>query len=106
MITVVMRDETFGPIIPVQKVGSDEEAIELMNDSNFGLTASIWTTDTARGLELLSEVEAGTVFLNRSDYPAPELTWTGWKESGKGSTMGYEGWGAVTKNRAWNIKGL
>lgn len=66
----VMNDETFGPVIPVMKVGSDEEAIRLMNDSEFGLTASIWTKDAARGEELASEVEAGTVFVNRCDYPS------------------------------------
>ena len=67
----VMNDETFGPVIPVMKVGSDEEAIRLMNDSEFGLTASIWTKDGAKGEELAGEVEAGTVFVNRCDYPSP-----------------------------------
>lgn len=67
----IMRDETFGPVIPVMKVSGDEEAINLMNDSEFGLTASIWTKDTARGHELANLVEAGTVFVNRSDFPSP-----------------------------------
>ena len=67
----VMNEETFGPIIPVMKVGSDDEAIRLMNDSEFGLTASIWTKDTARGEELAESVEAGTVFVNRCDFPSP-----------------------------------
>lgn len=67
----VMKDETFGPIIPVMKVSSDEEAVKLMNDSSFGLTASIWTKDVARGHELAQDVEAGTVFVNRADYPSP-----------------------------------
>ena len=67
----VMRDETFGPVIPVMKVHSDEEAVALMNDSEFGLTASIWTKDTKKGNELADEVEAGTVFVNRCDYPSP-----------------------------------
>ena len=67
----VMNEETFGPVIPVMKVGSDEEAIRLMNDSEFGLTASIWTKDTAQGEELADQVEAGTVFVNRCDYPSP-----------------------------------
>ena len=66
-----MNDETFGPVIPVMKIGSDEEAIRLMNDSEFGLTASIWTRDIARGEELANEVEAGTVFVNRCDFPSP-----------------------------------
>ena len=67
----VMNEETFGPVIPVMKVGSDEEAIRLMNDSEFGLTASIWTKDSAKGEELADQVEAGTVFVNRCDYPSP-----------------------------------
>lgn len=67
----VMTEETFGPVIPVMKVKSDDEAIKFLNDSEFGLTASIWTKDTAKGYELAEEVEAGTVFVNRCDYPAP-----------------------------------
>lgn len=66
----VMNDETFGPVIPVMKVKSDAEAIEKMNDSQFGLTASIWTRDTEKGHQIAEDVEAGTVFVNRCDYPA------------------------------------
>jgi acyl-CoA reductase-like NAD-dependent aldehyde dehydrogenase len=68
---IVMTEETFGPVIPVMKVKDDVEAIKLMNNSNFGLTASIWTKDVSKGHELVDEVEAGTVFVNRCDYPAP-----------------------------------
>ena len=67
----VMRDETFGPVLPVMKVGSDDEAVRLMNDSQFGLTASIWTRDTDKAYSLADEIEAGTVFVNRCDYPSP-----------------------------------
>jgi acyl-CoA reductase-like NAD-dependent aldehyde dehydrogenase len=67
----VMVDETFGPVIPVMKVRSDAEAVKLMNDSQFGLTASIWTKDVQKGHELADDVEAGTVFVNRCDYPSP-----------------------------------
>ena len=67
----VMTEETFGPVIPVMKVKNDKEAIRLMNDSQFGLTASIWTKDVAKGNELANDVEAGTVFVNRCDYPSP-----------------------------------
>lgn len=67
----VMRDETFGPVIPVMKVSGDEEAVRLMNDSEFGLTASIWSQDTDRAYELCEMVEAGTVFVNRCDFPSP-----------------------------------
>lgn len=67
----VMKDETFGPVIPLMRVSGDDEAIQLMNDSDFGLTASIWTKDTAKGFELADSVEVGTVFVNRADYPSP-----------------------------------
>ena len=67
----VMRKETFGPVIPVMKVRHDAEAVHLMNDSEFGLTASIWTKDVGRGEELAEVVEAGTVFVNRCDFPSP-----------------------------------
>lgn len=67
----VMTEETFGPVIPVMKVKDDQEAVKLMNDSEFGLTASIWTKDTDRAYELAEDVEAGTVFVNRCDFPSP-----------------------------------
>ena len=72
----IMNEETFGPIIPVMKVGDDEEAVRLMNDSEFGLTASIWTKDIVRGEQLAEVVEAGTVFVNRCDYPSPVRAFT------------------------------
>jgi acyl-CoA reductase-like NAD-dependent aldehyde dehydrogenase len=68
---IVMTEETFGPVIPVMKVKSDEEAVKLMNDSEFGLTASVWTKDVAAAEKLIENVEAGTVFINRADYPSP-----------------------------------
>lgn len=74
-----MNDETFGPIIPVMRVGNDEEAIRQMNDSEFGLTASIWTKDTAKGEELAEHVEAGTVFVNRCDFPSPVSSFGIWQ---------------------------
>ena len=100
----VMKDETFGPVVPVMKVSSDEEAIALMNDSQFGLTATIWTKDMQKGEELAELVEAGTVFVNRADYPAPDLAWTGWKESGKGVTMGRWGFEQFVKMRSLHVK--
>lgn len=68
---VVMTQETFGPVIPVMKVEGDDEAVKLMNDSEFGLTASVWSRDIAGAEKLVERVEAGTVFINRSDYPSP-----------------------------------
>lgn len=68
---ITMKEETFGPVMPIMKVSSDEEAVSLMNDSTYGLTASVWTKDIATGEELIDRIEAGTVFINRCDYPAP-----------------------------------
>ena len=70
----IMTDETFGPVIPVMKVGSDEEAIKFMNESEFGLTASVWTKDVTHAETLVEQIEAGTVFVNRSDFPAAVST--------------------------------
>lgn len=101
---VVMKDETFGPVIPVMKVKSDAEAVSLMNDSEFGLTASIWTKDTATGYELCDQIEAGTVFVNRCDYPSPDLAWTGWKNSGKGVTLSKFGFEQFFKLKSYHLK--
>ncbi|KAI5463454.1 Aldehyde/histidinol dehydrogenase [Mariannaea sp. PMI_226] len=100
----VMTEETFGPVIAVQKVKSDAEAVKLMNDSEFGLTASIWTKDTDRGYELADDVEAGTVFVNRCDYPSPDLAWTGWKNSGKGQTLSRFGYDQFVKLKSYHLK--
>jgi acyl-CoA reductase-like NAD-dependent aldehyde dehydrogenase len=99
-----MTEETFGPVIPVQKVSSDDEAISLMNDSVFGLTASIWTKDTALGEKLTRRVQAGTVFVNRADYPSPDLAWTGWKDSGKGVTLSRFGFEQFVKLQSVHVK--
>lgn len=100
----VMRDETFGPVIPVMRVSGDDEAIRLMNDSEFGLTASIWTKDVQRGEELCQLVEAGTTFVNRADYPSPDLAWTGWKDSGRGVTLSRLGFEQFVKVKSVHVK--
>jgi acyl-CoA reductase-like NAD-dependent aldehyde dehydrogenase len=100
----VMCDETFGPVIPVMRVSSDEEAVRLMNDSSFGLTATIWTKDVPKGEALAEGVEAGTVFVNRADYPAPDLAWTGWKDSGKGVTLSKFGFEQFVKLKSFHVK--
>ncbi|KAL2146945.1 hypothetical protein VTI28DRAFT_1672 [Corynascus sepedonium] len=100
----VMKDETFGPVIPIMKVNGDEEAVKLMNDSEFGLTASIWTKDTEKGYELCGSVEAGTVFVNRCDFPSPDLAWTGWKNSGKGVTLSRYGFDQFVKLKSYHLK--
>ncbi|ETS76932.1 hypothetical protein PFICI_10806 [Pestalotiopsis fici W106-1] len=101
---MVMKEETFGPIIPVTRVASDDEAVDLMNDSDYGLTASIWTKDISRGEELQELLEAGTVFINRCDYPNPDLAWTGWKKSGLGCTLGPRGFDAFVKLKSYHVK--
>ncbi|KAL1972888.1 hypothetical protein VTN31DRAFT_6430 [Thermomyces dupontii] len=101
---IVMKDETFGPIIPVQKVKGDEEAIQLMNDSEFGLTASVWTKDAQAAERIIEQVEAGTVFVNRADYPSPDLAWTGWKNSGRGVTLSRFGFDQFVKLKSYHIK--
>ncbi|KAF2143825.1 uncharacterized protein K452DRAFT_224581 [Aplosporella prunicola CBS 121167] len=100
----VMTEETFGPVIPVMKVKGDAEAIKFMNDSQFGLTASIWSKDVEKAHELADDVEAGTVFVNRCDYPAPDLAWTGWKDSGRGQTLGKFGFDQFVKLKSYHVK--
>ncbi|KAI0017638.1 aldehyde dehydrogenase [Xylariomycetidae sp. FL0641] len=101
---LAMTEETFGPLVSVMKVKSDEEAVKLMNDSEFGLTASIWTKDTDKGYALAEEVEAGTVFVNRADFPSPDLAWTGWKNSGKGVTLSRFGFDQFVKLKSFHLK--
>jgi len=86
------------------KVSDDSQAIALMNDSEFGLTASIWTKDVAKGEELAQQVEAGTVFVNRADFPSPDLAWTGWKNSGRGVTLSRFGFEQFVKLKSVHLK--
>jgi acyl-CoA reductase-like NAD-dependent aldehyde dehydrogenase len=90
----LFREESFGPILPVMRVASDEEALAKMNDSRLGLTASVWTLDRDRALRFARGLQCGTIFMNRCDYLDPALPWSGWKDSGRGvslSTLGFEG---------------
>lgn len=80
----IMIDESFGPVVGIMKVSGDEDAIELMNDSEFGLTVSIWTKDTQAARDIGRQIETGTVFMNRCDYLDPALCWTGCKSTGRG----------------------
>ena len=100
----VMRDENFGPVVGIMKVSGDEEALALMNDSEFGLTASVWTKDVARGERLGAAIETGTVFMNRADYIDPGLCWTGCKNTGRGGTMGSIGYANVTRPKSYHLK--
>ncbi len=100
----VMTEESFGPVVGVQKVASDEEAIGLMNDSVYGLTAALFTSDYDQGIELGQRLEAGTFFINRCDYLDPELAWTGVKESGRGCTLSVLGFESFTRPKSFHIK--
>lgn len=100
----VMQEESFGPILPVRSVASDEEALAMMNDSRFGLTASIWTADINRVERFVRELEAGTVFANRCDYLDPRLPWTGIKDSGRGSTLSSFGYSALTRRKSVHLR--
>ncbi|WP_324752991.1 aldehyde dehydrogenase family protein [Roseovarius sp. Pro17] len=100
----VMRDESFGPVVGIMKVSSDDEAIELMNDSNFGLTASLWTADLDRAQAVGERIETGTVFMNRADYLDPGLCWTGCKDTGKGGGLSVIGYHNLTRPKSYHLK--
>jgi acyl-CoA reductase-like NAD-dependent aldehyde dehydrogenase len=100
----VMTEETFGPVVGVMRVASDEEAIALMNDSDFGLTAAIFTRDADAALEIGARVEAGTWFMNRCDYLDPALAWTGVKDSGRGCTLSRVGYEQLTRPKSFHLK--
>ncbi|KAJ7484613.1 succinate semialdehyde dehydrogenase [Mycena latifolia] len=106
----VMKEETFGPVVGIQKVASDEEAVQLMNDTPFGLTASIWTNAEANPaseeafLALEAQLECGTVFLNRCDYLDPALAWTGVKDSGRGISLSKFGFDQLTRAKSVHMK--
>ena len=100
----VMHDETFGPVVGIMKVRSDDEAVGLMNDSRFGLTASVWTEDEDAALELGARVETGTWFMNRCDYLDPALAWTGVKDSGRGCTLSQVGYEHLTRPKSFHLR--
>lgn len=100
----VMREESFGPVVGIMPVASDEEALALMNDSDYGLTASIWTRDEAAALELGGRLSTGTVFMNRCDYLDPALAWTGVKDSGIGCTLSGLGYEQLTRPKSFHLR--
>ena len=102
--TPVMREEIFGPVAGIMKVQSDEQAIELMNDSSFGLTAAIWTSDADAALWIGDRVETGTWFMNRCDYLDPALAWVGVKDSGRGCTLSVVGYEHVTRPKSFHLR--
>jgi acyl-CoA reductase-like NAD-dependent aldehyde dehydrogenase len=100
----VMREETFGPVVGLMKVRDDEEALRLMNDSDYGLAASIWTRDLDAAEGLAERVEAGSVLVNRCDYLDPGLAWTGMKQSGRGASLGRWGFESVTRPKSLHMR--
>ena len=100
----VMRDESFGPVVGIMKVADDAEAVRLMNDSAFGLTASIWSEDAGAAQRIGAELETGTVFLNRCDYLDPALAWTGVKDTGRGATLSVLGYEHLTRPKSWHFR--
>ncbi len=100
----LMSKESFAPVVGIKRVRSDEEAVDLMNDSDYGLTASIWTKDVERALEVGDQIETGTWFMNRCDYLDPALAWTGVKESGNGCTLSTLGYSSLTRPKSFHLK--
>jgi len=100
----VMKDESFAPIVGIMPVSSDEEAIKLMNDSAFGLTASLWTTDLEAAQSLGDQLDVGTVFMNRCDYLDPALAWTGVKNTGRGCTLSALGYEQLTRPKSYHLR--
>ena len=102
----VMREESFGPVVGIMKVRDDEEAIALMNDSDFGLTASLWTSDSERAQRIARSLETGTVFMNRCDYLDPALCWTGCKDTGRGGSLSVISYHNLTRPMSFHFKKL
>lgn len=100
----LMQNESFGPILPVARVESDEDALARMNASSFGLTASVWTSDPARVERMARSLDYGTVFMNRCDHVDPSLPWSGWKDSGRGYSLSRLGFDRLTKPKALHFR--
>jgi acyl-CoA reductase-like NAD-dependent aldehyde dehydrogenase len=100
----VMREESFGPIVGIMKVRNDDEAIALMNDSPYGLTASVWTADADHAAAVGDRIETGTIYMNRCDYLDPALVWTGVKETGRGAALSAIGYGNLTRPKSYHLR--
>ncbi len=101
---LVMTEESFGPVVGIMPVKSDDEAIEFMNDSRYGLTASIWTSDVDAALQIGDKIECGTFYMNRCDYLDPALAWVGVKDSGRGCTLSKLGFDAFTRPKSFHLR--
>lgn len=100
----IMREESFGPVVGIMSVKNDEEAIKLMNDSDFGLTASLWTDDINRAEAIADRIDTGTAFMNRADYLDPALCWTGCKDTGRGGGLSMIGYHNLTRPKSYHLK--
>lgn len=100
----IMTEETFGPAVGIMRVASDDEAARLMNDSKYGLTASIWTEDVDVAIQIGKKVETGTWYMNRCDYLDPALAWTGIKDSGRGCTLSRVGYEQLTRPKSFHLR--
>ena len=100
----VMREETFGPVVGIMPVDGDDEAVGLMNDSRFGLTASVWTKDVDAAERIGDRLETGTVFMNRCDYLDPALCWTGCKDTGRGAGLSVFAYHALTRPKSYHLR--
>jgi acyl-CoA reductase-like NAD-dependent aldehyde dehydrogenase len=100
----IMTEETFGPAVGIMRVGSDDEAVALTNDSRYGLTASVWTSDVEAAQHIGDRVETGTWYMNRCDYLDPALAWTGVKDSGRGCTLSKLGFDAFTRPKSFHLR--
>ena len=100
----VMVEESFGPVVGIMKVKNDEQALQLMNDSPYGLTASIWTENEAEAVSIGDKVNTGTWFMNRCDYLDPYLAWVGVKDSGRGCTLSKVGYEHLTRPKSFHLK--
>lgn len=100
----IMTEETFGPVAPLMRVTDDHEAVALMNDSRYGLTASVWTSDADAALQIGNQIETGTWFMNRCDYVDPALPWTGKKDSGLGASLSRDGYASLTQLKSFHLR--
>lgn len=100
----IMREESFGPVVGIMSVKNDEEAIKLINDSDFGLTASLWTEDINRAEAIADRIDTGTAFMNRADYLDPALCWTGCKDTGRGGGLSMIGYHNLTRPKSYHLK--
>ncbi|MCP5367095.1 MAG: aldehyde dehydrogenase family protein [Hyphomicrobiales bacterium] len=100
----VMTEESFGPVVGIMKVADDDQAVRLMNDSAFGLTASVWTRDADAAVAIGDAVQTGTWFMNRCDYLDPALAWTGVKQSGRGCTLSRVGYEHLTRPKSYHLR--